>query len=133
MQHSTQRKANGKYFIQAFCNSKTLQKIFIFQPPNLYFDNFLTKHFCLLVGREICQGFSLLDLTFHELQDIWKCSTYNKFGENVQNEPDKQFNAKIAKNIIKRLKQMHAKIENYEAGHLHNIADPMAPGDCRAV
>ena len=48
-----------------------------------------------------------------------------------ENEPDEQF--KIAKNIRKRYKQRNARIKKYEAGHLHNIADSMAPGDCRAV
>ena len=52
------------------------------------------------------------------------------WGKMYENEPDEQF--KIAKNVRKRLKQRNGKIENYEAGHLHNIADSMAPGNCQA-
>ena len=79
----------------------------------------------------------LCEMKAETMSHFLSCKTYENVAPIInwekmfENKPDEQF--KIAKNIRKRLKQRNARIENYEAGHLHNIADPMAPGDCQAV
>ena len=86
--------------------------------PWKYFDNL-----CVLCEKKA-----------ETMQYFMSCKAYENIAPIINwekmygNEPDEQF--KIAINIRKRLKQRNSKIENYEAGHLQNIADSMAPGDC---